>query len=91
MKRNQIATLLLVLALIDAAGALTFWLLKGANRGWTRTQVEVVSVDEVTGLEGRKWERRFVPGVDLLAASLLGAAATAVVALIIRKPENQNA
>jgi hypothetical protein len=30
-------------------------------------------VDEVTGLEGIQWQDKFVPGVDLLAASTLGA------------------
>jgi len=88
MSRRSLATLLLVVALAEGLGMTAFWALKGAHIGWTRTQVEVVTLDEVTGIEARVWEDRFVPGLELLGGSLLGAAAMAVVALMIRKTTN---
>lgn len=70
MKRS-----LRLLALALVALALTAWLLTGAHRGWTKTSVPVRTVDEVTGIEAIAYERRLVPGVDLLAAALAGAGA----------------
>ena len=68
MKRS-----LRLFALALAALALTAWLLTGAHRGWTKTSVPVRTVDEVTGLEAISYERRLVPGMDLLAAAFAGA------------------
>jgi len=85
MKRRQIATFLLVLAILEALAAGAYWAATGANTGWTRNRVEVVTVDEITGLEARNWEDRFVPGIELLGVSLLGAAALVAVSLFIRK------
>ncbi len=56
----SLATLLL------AAGV---WVLTGANRGWTKNSIPLKSADPVTGIEGVIYERKFVPGVDFLAAS----------------------
>lgn len=68
MKRS-----LRLLALALAALAVTAWLLTGAHRGWTQTSVAVRTVDEITSLEAISYQRRLVPGVDLLAAALAGA------------------
>jgi hypothetical protein len=57
-------------AVIVGLVAVGWWLAAGANRGWTKNSVAVVQVDEVTGLESRQYERRFVPGVDFLAVLL---------------------
>ena len=84
MKR-QFANILLALALLEALGMSIFWAAKGANTGWTKTQIEVVTIDEVTGLEARNWEDRFVPGIELLGAGWLSGIALAGVALFIRK------
>ncbi|MDD5139445.1 MAG: hypothetical protein PHY43_04185 [Verrucomicrobiales bacterium] len=70
MKRIlQILALLVVLA----AGAT--WLVTGANRGWTKTSVAVKTLDPVTEIEGITYQKKFLPGVDLLGC----AAAVAVV------------
>jgi hypothetical protein len=51
------------------------WALSGANTGWTKTSVPVSTLDEVTGIEGIVYQRKFVPGLDLLAlGSVTGAA-----------------
>ncbi|MGN6556099.1 MAG: hypothetical protein ACTHLW_20510, partial [Verrucomicrobiota bacterium] len=64
MKQNlRIAAFVLMLA------ALAFWAASGANRGWTKNQVQIKTTDEVTGLESVQWQDKFVPGVDFLALS----------------------
>lgn len=79
----------LILRLVAGAfllGALGWWFAAGANRGWTKTSVPVKLVDEITGLEGISYQKRFVPGLDFLGAAALGAAALAGLSLILRKP-----
>lgn len=76
------------LALFLALTASVVWLGTGANRGWTKTRVPVKMVDEVTGLEGIEYRPRFVPGVDFLGASWLGAGVLAAASLFFRKPKN---
>jgi len=61
---------LLALFVLLAAGG--FWFAAGANRGWTKTSVSKKTVDDVTGIEGITYEKRFVPGVDFLGAAVLG-------------------
>ena len=72
------------MALIIAFAAVALWLVLGANRGWTKTSVAVVTVDEVTGLEGRTYKKRFVPGVDFLGVALAGAGVLAGLSLFVR-------
>jgi hypothetical protein len=61
------------IALAGALGATVLWLATGANRGWTKTSIPKKTLDEVTGIEGISYERRFLPGIDLLGAAWLGA------------------
>lgn len=63
-----------VFALALAVLSLALWAALGAHRGWTRTTETRWEKDPVTELEGPVHVRKFVPGVDLLAISLLGAA-----------------
>lgn len=82
MKRTlQILALLVVLA----AGAT--WLATGANRGWTKTSVAVKTLDEVTGIEGITYQKKFLPGVDFLGAAFGGAALLAGASFFFRKPK----
>ncbi len=67
-------TVLRILALAFSTGALAAWLAGGANRGWSKTSVPVMKLDEVTGIEGIEYQKRFVPGVDFLGAAFLAAA-----------------
>jgi hypothetical protein len=76
--------ILRILALALLLGSVGWWLATGASRGWTQTSVPVKTVDETTGLEGVEYQRRLVPGVDLLGAGLLGAAALAGGAFLVR-------
>jgi hypothetical protein len=58
-----------ILAVLVLVGAAIFWVVTGTNRGWTKTSVPKTTTDEVTGLEGVTYEKKFVPGVDFLAAA----------------------
>lgn len=70
---------------VFAAGA-AVWISGGAHFGWTKTSVPVPFVDEVTGIEGTRWEDRFVPGVEFPAAGALGAAGLFLLSLLIKPP-----
>jgi hypothetical protein len=77
-----------LVAAMLAAGSVIFWAAAGANRGWTKTSVPRKTVDEVTGIEGVSYEKRFVPGVDLLGAALAGAGILAGASFLFRtKPK----
>jgi hypothetical protein len=69
---------------IFALSAVAFWAVRGSNRGWTKTQVQVKTVDEVTGLEGLSYQDRFTPGIDFLGGALVGAGVLAGASLLIR-------
>ena len=58
-----------ILAVILILGSPVYWAARGANRGWTKTSVPVKTVDEVTGIEGVTYQKKFVPGVDFLAVA----------------------
>jgi hypothetical protein len=79
-----------LLALVVALAAAGTWLATGANRGWTKTSVAKKTVDEVTGLEGITYEKRFVAGVDFLVVGLAGAGLLAGASLFFRKPSTTN-
>jgi hypothetical protein len=81
--------ILQLLALLLVLGAIVTWLATGANRGWTKTSVPVKSLDEVTGIEGITYEKKFLPGVDFLGATLGAAALLAGTSLLFRKPKQQ--
>lgn len=80
---------LLILAVVAALGAVFFWLATGANRGWTRTSVPVKTLDQVTGIEGIEYRKQFVPGLDFLAAALLGAALLGGASLLFGNKQRQ--
>jgi hypothetical protein len=60
-----------LLGLLVILGTITGWVLLGANRGWTKTSVPLTKVDEVTGIEAITYEKRFVPGVEILGAGII--------------------
>jgi hypothetical protein len=72
-----------------AAGGLLAWLALGANPGWTKTSVPVKTVDAITGIEGIEYQKRFVPGLDLLGGVLLAAAALAAAAFFLPRPNQK--
>ncbi len=82
-------TVLRLVALAVAVLATAWWAAAGASRGWTKTSVERITLDEITGLEGRTYEDKFVPGVDFLGAGLLGAAALGGASFLFRRAQKK--
>ncbi len=68
-----------------ALATLVMWLGAGANRGWTKTSIPIKTVDPVTGLEAIEYQKRFVPGLEILGTALLGAGALAGVSFLFRR------
>ena len=79
--------ILRILALLILLGAIGTWLATGANRGWTKTSVAVKTLDEVTGIEGITYQKKFLPGVDFLGVAFGGAALLAGASFFFRKPK----
>jgi hypothetical protein len=77
------------LALLVLLVAFVAWLATGANRGWTKTSELSKTMDEVTGIEGITYQKRFAPGLDFLGAALLGAGILTGVSFLFRKHNNQ--
>ena len=63
-----------VAALFLALVSVVLWFFGGPNFGQTKTSITEMRHDESTGLDRPVGERRFLPGVDFLAAGLAGAA-----------------
>jgi len=76
--------LLRMTAAVLMAVSLIVWLATGPNFGWTRTSVPVKTIDEVTGIEGISYEKRFVPGLEVMAGALLVSALLAGVSFLFR-------
>ena len=76
-----------VILILTSAG---IWLVTGANRGWTKTSVPVKRTDEVTGITVDDYQKRFVPGIDFLGASLLGSGILAGVSFLFRTKQTQS-
>ena len=72
-------------ALALAAAILLLWAGFGAHTGWTRTSVTELQNDALTGLDYPVEVRRFVPGVELLAAGLGSAAALFALSAILER------
>ena len=77
-------------SLVIVFGAAALWVFTGANRGWTKTSEPRKTLDEVTGIEGITYEKRFVPGLDFLGGALLGGGILAGASLLFRKPPTPN-
>ena len=77
----RIASLFLALVTV------VLWLFGGPNLGWTKTSEMVKTVDAVTDQEIVTWERRFLPGVDFVAAGLVGAGLLFGVSYAFRQKE----
>jgi uncharacterized membrane protein len=59
-----------MLAGFFALFSFSFWAAAGWNRGWTKTQIPVKQIDEVTGIEFVTYQDHFMPGVELLGLGL---------------------
>lgn len=62
-----------------------FWAAAGSNRGWTKTQIPVKQIDEVTGIEFVTYQDHFMPGIEFLAAGFLLCVVLFAITFIHRK------
>ena len=81
----RMRTALRWMALGVALATVGVWLFGGPNLGWTKTSVPVTKVEEVTGLDQTVWEKRFLPGVDFVAAGLAAGVALFGVSFVFRR------
>ena len=62
--------------ILRIAGALlalaffSYWAAAGFNTGWTKDQVAIKKIDEVTGIEFVEYKKHFVPGLEFLVAGV---------------------
>ena len=80
--------ILQIFAVVVLVAGGTTWLATGANRGFTKTSVAVKTLDEVTGIEGITYQKKFLPGVDFLGATLSGAALLAGASFFFRSKKS---
>ena len=78
-------------ALILLLGTAAFWWGAGANRGWTKTSVPHKTTDEVTGIESTSYEKKFVPGVEVLGLSVCVCMGLTGASLLFRNKRSGNA
>lgn len=76
---------LLVLTIVIDLAVIGVWFALGAHLGWSMTQVPVKKIDPVTEIEFTEYDHRFVPGVDFLAAGLIGSGTLFAFGLIFTK------
>lgn len=80
---------LLLLAALCAVAVLGVWFALGAHTGWTKTSVAIQKVDPVTEISYAEYENRFVPGVDFLAAGLIGSGLLGAAGLLLSKLQHK--
>lgn len=79
-----------LLAALVLVASVVVWLATGANRGWTKTSVAIKTLDDVTGMEGITYQKKFIPGVDFLGAAGLAALLLAGTSLLFPQPQKHN-
>ena len=72
------------ISILVAAGSLALWAGLGANRGWTKTQAQVRTLDPVTGLESVEYRPQFSPGAELLAVAMAAAGGLAALSFAFK-------
>jgi hypothetical protein len=64
-----------------------FWAAAGWNPGWTKTQIPLKQIDEVTGIEFVTYKQHFMPGVELLALGVFVALCLFTITFVRRQPK----
>lgn len=82
-------TALRILAVVLAIGGIAYWAAAGANVGWNKNQVQVKTLDEITGIEKIEWQDKFVPGFEFLSISVGAAALLGGISFLFRKPQRK--
>ncbi|HEX4264206.1 MAG TPA: hypothetical protein VH597_07690 [Verrucomicrobiae bacterium] len=77
-----------VIAVVVVLAAVAYWAAAGANRGWTKTLIPVKVRDDITGIDGVTYQKKFVPGVDFLAIAVGTAIVATGVSFLFRTKSN---
>jgi hypothetical protein len=56
------------LGLFVILAGVSWWALKGAHTGWTKTSVAIEKIDEITEIPYVEYEKRLVPGIEFPVA-----------------------
>ncbi len=75
-----------MLAGVAALFCFAFWAAAGWNLGWTKTQIPVKQVDEITGIEFVTYQKHFLPGVELLAFGMALCLGLFAITFLRRRP-----
>lgn len=78
--------LIRMLAAFLTVFAFAFWAAAGWNKGWTKNQIPVPQLDEVTGIEFVTYQDHFMPGVELFGLALFICMVLFAITFIRRKP-----
>jgi hypothetical protein len=74
-----------IIAAVILLAAVVWWWRAGAHTGWTKTSVQIWKYDEITEISYPETEKRFVPGVDFLAAGGFVSVLLAGAGFLVRK------
>jgi hypothetical protein len=88
-RASKVVLLLRTLAVLSAMAIIACWLSLGAHMGWSQTGVSIERADPVTEMTFTDSEERFLPGLDFLAAGLLGCAAIFALTFLVPRSERK--
>jgi hypothetical protein len=88
-RANKVVLVLRTLAVLSAVAIIACWLSLGAHMGWSQTRVPIEKADPVTEMTFSDYEERFLPGLDFLAAGLLGCAAIFALTFLVPRSERK--
>jgi hypothetical protein len=88
-RRSPARALLRLFAAALLFGTLAYWWSAGAHRGWSQDQVPIQKTDEVTGIDYLEYERRFVPGVEVLGLGMIMSLLFFTPSFFIGKPKSK--
>jgi hypothetical protein len=74
-----------ILAAAVVVAAIAYWAMAGAHWGLDQNQVPKKTLDEVTGIEGVTYEKRFVPGAEFMGKAFTGAFVLLIASFFFRK------
>lgn len=73
------------IGVLVSAVFLVWWVAAGTNTGWTKTSVPRIEKDPVTEIESTIWDKRFVPGIEMLVLAEVVSGALIVASFLVRR------
>lgn len=79
------ARFLQIFAVLCALAVFGLWFGLGKNTGWSKNEIVTMKLDPITEISYPETKPGFVPGVDFLAAGLIGSGLIFAVGLAISR------